>query len=174
MTSSVDQSYCHSVGQEVLVLHGDYSPDQLWFDFVNAVFPSRQAEAAPKAKKNPSKQPLQWRIPERGIPQLNLPFATARKVTKGLRKRLGRAGFPTFQRNAAGDLLKLEVRRDMRHVMPLASVLEWCDANLRGMYIPDGHKGFTFELEDDYVLALIDGRIFRVPPERPKKKKRAV
>lgn len=169
MTNSVHQTYCHSIGNEVLVLQGDYSPDQLWFDFINAVFPADRPAPEPKPKKNPSQQPLQWRIPERGIPQLNLPFATARKVSKGLRKRLGKAGFPTFQRNAAGDLLKLEVRRDIKHKLPLSEVLEWCDANLRGMYVP--HKEFIFELEDDYVLALIDGRIFRTPPDRPKKKR---
>ena len=167
MTYSANHTYCHAVGPDVMVLQGEYSPDQLWFDFVNAVFPI--ASKAPVEKK-PKQQPLQWRIPEAGVPQLNLPFATARKVSKGLKKRLGRTGFPTFQRTAAGELLILEVRRDVRNKMPLADIIEWCDSNLRGMYIPN--TDFTFELEDDYILALLDGRFFRQPPvDRPKKRR---
>lgn len=164
MSVATNHGFCYSTGRDILVLHNIYDPKQLWFDFVSAVFPPRTAPLPPETPKKKQAQPLQWRIPEAGVPQMSLPFATAKKVTKGLRKRLSNTGWPTFQRTPSGDLLVLDVARDWNQHVQLSTVTDWCNSNLQGLYVPN--KQFVFELETDYVLALLGSPYFRKPEKK--------
>lgn len=150
---ATEHSFCYSTG-EVLVLDGEYSPDQTWFSFVNAVFRQKTAEPSRKTKNNKA---LDTGVED--FYQLNFRLMTLNRVSKGRRKKLAAAKYPTFDRDGSGKLLALT----KHHRVSRQTAISWCEENLIGYFVPNKH--FLFETKEDYILALLSG-LFEKPYER--------
>jgi hypothetical protein len=164
MIEAVDIGYCHAVGDQFIRLQRHYPSEQYWFSFVNAVYPKypSRPEKEPIGQNHPN-QKLLFREPEKDIPQYTLPFATSLKVTKGLRKRLRKAGFPTFDRDSNGNLLQLICPSQLGSLHSgRQKVIQWCDANLTGLYDLSASNHCTFEREGDYMLAVCSSLFTKV------------
>ena len=148
------------VGLEPLILKDEYNDSQLWLSFVHAVIMYTAPEKPEYPKIDLKKRAAReyalisdidkvLYLPERGVPQLPLPFDGWRKIAKTAWRRLTEAGLPGWETKPNGKPLTF-AHQLSRH----GELLEYCENNCRGRYY--SKKGrIYFELIKDYTLARI-------------------
>jgi hypothetical protein len=154
----------HIIGDETMVLRGDYHDDQGWFPFMRGtVFikpapppaPPRTACARQNAVeqhranlRHRAKAEFVWidgvyrnLWPRVDLTQLRLPFAHSTRMTKEEFETILQQCAPFFERTPSGGLATVPI-----HHLRLSEAKEWCDVNCRSFYFvnrPAG--GITFQ-----------------------------
>lgn len=157
-----------SVVGDVLVLHNQYVPEQLWLPFVNAVFPSDEPHREVTTAERQSCLDDGHKhiyLPELGVDQLVLPFRETQFPTRKMQALLLKADYPAFERSDDGSLY-ITVRSP---IITKVDAKIWVSAHCTGRVV-FGHGIGTkylaiFEKRDDYILAIVSGKF--ISPKLP-------
>lgn len=152
------------VGSSPIMLYNDYDPRQLWLPFSNLLIISKEKESYRVARLNryeiqciadrrfatiPDKYRVLFR-PEKGVPQLLLPFEGMRRIGHGNYLRLKETEFPGWERSPSGHILTFKFNQKQR-----GQFKEYCDSNCRGRYHFNKNSYVAFELTSDYIMAKV-------------------
>jgi hypothetical protein len=153
----------HVIG-DVMVLNGEYDPDQLWLPFMDRVI----VNAAPPVQEKPvvhrkpkittfASVPVHCQVPYVYDPEIwqeILPFAEFRHVTNAQLDVLEKARFPTWERETNGCLAQYDFKNKRIHTN---EVIEWCKKSCGYRFhirsSSQYAKIITFQRVADLVLA---------------------
>lgn len=142
--------------QPAMRLTGDYDLRQAWLPFVQALLvpapassavPVAAAKRVPRMRAEEVPPATRWfPPPQKGVPQLPLPFEGWRCLNKSITRRLAEAQWPGWERLPNGKLPTVRIARGRSR-----DVAAFCEDNCRGRF----HIAITaaiFERVCDYVV----------------------
>ena len=136
------------VGGAVMVLEGQYDPDQLWLSFMERSVFAPHKEVTEK-KKPPPQEKLLARVVNTDPRQMVLSLPGIRGLSNKQLDMFEAEKFPGWERDSKGQVYQIWPS----HPVPRREELvEWAEATCRGLYNIKG-KCMTFQTSFDAMMA---------------------